>query len=556
MPKSSKKGERPRWFNQSYIVFLALRQAGKPLHRPDLINATLKLDKKLAKERKLPTLFKGKTPSNTCSGILTTNANGYFKSEKPPGSKSTIFSLAFEPCDFNHAVSQYNLWVKELIEVDWPIFFAEITNPNKYEECANRYNAIMKRRMDEIKKSRPVLQARPLCESPPTNNSSIMKHELNTRSRTKKFRARYTESDVFYSNADDYFDDDIGLLGFEDHSTDMKSSHSEGTASASLELADAAKGNDTPLHTSSKSGDSTAVSDSAYIKDTQDKALPQSNSEQVASPTTQLPQSAVIVTAGQTSKLPASKSPSSTEAPQESPSKSASTPDSSHSKNGSVLVLEDSEDEDFAINPDDELNDGDFKMKLVAAPKRSSPLSMKKIDPPLSLTVPTSILDLLYTQTSSLGPNAGLGCFTRYNIEIHTIIGFYFGVPMTEDEYDSLKDNVGIASSFSIRYKNTVLDATDDQGMPFKPDNPEMFCPCHYINENAAKVNCVFLDGAAVNQIWVVTTRAVRAGEEMFVVYGSEVDRTGWGGEAASSNDQQSVQGAVASSIENEPVHE
>lgn len=51
---------RPRWFNQSFLVFMALRQAGTPLPRGELIRRALELDKQIGAERGLPPCFTGK----------------------------------------------------------------------------------------------------------------------------------------------------------------------------------------------------------------------------------------------------------------------------------------------------------------------------------------------------------------------------------------------------------------------------------------------------------------------------------------------------------------
>ncbi|KAJ3060767.1 hypothetical protein HK102_009365, partial [Quaeritorhiza haematococci] len=140
--------------------------------------------------------------------------------------------------------------------------------------------------------------------------------------------------------------------------------------------------------------------------------------------------------------------------------------------------------------------------------------------------IPTSLYDVVEVRPSTI-PNAGRGCFATRRIPAGTTIGFYFGVPMTEDEFDSLKDHVGLASHYSIRYRNTVLDATDENGMPYV-NNPLIQCPFHFMNEDLEKRNMVFQEGAAVNQILCTTTREIEAGEELFVAYGAEVDREKW----------------------------
>lgn len=54
------KVERPRWWIQSFLLFLALRQADRPLSRRVLLPRALELDRKIAKQRGLPLLFGGK----------------------------------------------------------------------------------------------------------------------------------------------------------------------------------------------------------------------------------------------------------------------------------------------------------------------------------------------------------------------------------------------------------------------------------------------------------------------------------------------------------------
>jgi len=58
--KKGKKVDRPRWYNQTYLIFLVLREANGPLPRSELIRRTLLLDKQYSKEMGLPTCFHGK----------------------------------------------------------------------------------------------------------------------------------------------------------------------------------------------------------------------------------------------------------------------------------------------------------------------------------------------------------------------------------------------------------------------------------------------------------------------------------------------------------------
>jgi hypothetical protein len=55
-----KKADRPRWWNQTYLLYLVLRKATRPLGRKDLISEALELDESISEERGLPKLFGGK----------------------------------------------------------------------------------------------------------------------------------------------------------------------------------------------------------------------------------------------------------------------------------------------------------------------------------------------------------------------------------------------------------------------------------------------------------------------------------------------------------------
>lgn len=138
-------------------------------------------------------------------------------------------------------------------------------------------------------------------------------------------------------------------------------------------------------------------------------------------------------------------------------------------------------------------------------------------------SVPTSLSDVVRVDVSSI-PNSGNGLFAKIDLPASTPLGFYFGVPMTENEFDSIKDGVGVASHYSIMYRRTVLDATDEKGMPYNDPNGRLYCPFHFMNEDP-NGNITFITGAVVNQVICTTNRDISAGEELFVFYGKEVDR-------------------------------
>ncbi|CAG8676908.1 19443_t:CDS:2 [Dentiscutata erythropus] len=141
--------------------------------------------------------------------------------------------------------------------------------------------------------------------------------------------------------------------------------------------------------------------------------------------------------------------------------------------------------------------------------------------------VPKNLNDVVEIRPSTI-PNAGNGLFAKRNLPMATPLGFYFGVPTMEDEFDQNKDKVGRASHYSMRYKHTILDATDDKGEPFTDPNGKIHCPFHFMNEDPFG-NMVFLEGSEVNQVICWTKRDIKKGEELFVYYGGEVDREHWG---------------------------
>jgi len=59
--------------------------------------------------------------------LLTVNRDKLFIPKKPPGARSTIFRLSFEPCNLEKAIEQYNEWNK-LLKGDWWWTFSKKRN--------------------------------------------------------------------------------------------------------------------------------------------------------------------------------------------------------------------------------------------------------------------------------------------------------------------------------------------------------------------------------------------------------------------------------------------
>jgi hypothetical protein len=66
---------------------------------------------------------------------------------------------------------------------------------------------------------------------------------------------------------------------------------------------------------------------------------------------------------------------------------------------------------------------------------------------------------------------------------------------MSEDEFDALKANVGQSEEYCIRYRNNILDPTDENGILYD------ICPFVYMNENRKMPNIAFIEGMEVNQV-------------------------------------------------------
>ncbi|KAI8815267.1 hypothetical protein BJ742DRAFT_765649 [Cladochytrium replicatum] len=356
---------KPRWWNQTYLVFLTLREAARPLTRSELIPAVLKLDKVISKQRKLPTLFGGKTPKNTCSAILTENRDRLFIGHKPASKKDKWkFSLAYVPGDFNTARETYSSWMEILIQHDWPIFF------------------------------------RGGC-----------REELHTKIAENSRAPGYVDQPINY------------VAGY--------------------------------------------VDSCGVAQITQLTVRPNS------SPVADLAEDNIAT---------------------------------DNNREGLEGILR-------------------YTHASVKGGGGEAHSQLENQDRP----IPASLDELVETGPSRI-PNAGLGLFAKRYIPARVILGFYFGVPMTEDEFDAIKDGVGLASNYSHRYRNTVLDATDENGQPYTKDHPSgFFCPFHFVNDDLSGCgNLRFLEGSVVNQIICATTRDVHAGEELFANYGTDVEKGQW----------------------------
>ncbi|KAG0327399.1 hypothetical protein BGZ99_007729 [Dissophora globulifera] len=419
---------KPRWHTQPYMMFLALRaMPDRTAARQELIMAAVELDKKFSAEKGLPRVFTGKTPMNSASACLTNNGDKYFIPFKPEGSRSTHFRLAYEPGNFDTAANEYNSWMDQLIQHDWPRCFSVMKEDTSCTRNSPCLEAVVKGEAE-----RPEMQHTASSPESRKRGADGADHEqVQELGNIKKVKAE-TEDEAEDATLQQQ---QLQLQLLQQRQREAAESREDRRVAYRMQKLD--------LEASSR----------AY------------NGADSCPPT------------------PIATSPT--------------------------------------TGPIDHV---DFNN--VVHGKGSQDLDLT--------TVPTSLADIVRVDVSSV-PNAGNGLFAKIDLPAGTPLGFYFGVPMTENEFDSLKDGVGQASQYSIMYRRTVLDATDEQGEPYTDPNGRMYCPFHFMNEDPDG-NVSFITGSIVNQVICTTNRNVAAGEELFVFYGREMDRNWATGAAASGS--------------------
>ncbi|KAJ1554005.1 hypothetical protein HK096_005388 [Nowakowskiella sp. JEL0078] len=412
--KTKNRTIRPRWWNQTYLIFLALRQAGRPLSRGELIPEALKLERQISRQRGLPLLFHGKTPQNTASAILTENRDQLFLGHKPKHKgEKWKFSLSYEPGNFDNAKRNYDIWMETLANLYWPKKFSGIRrviakyDVPAYSKFTSHLNSL----------------------------SSLFSSELSVTS--DHFKSKFPDSAnslIIPGEVSNQMDGEVNYCKYEK----LENEHSIMEYSSQL-----------------KEGENIEKIRLRFIV-----------RDSIAN----------------------------------------------HISEGEITHTE--------------LNQGDLDAILRPPVVKEYEVIFaceNKID-----DVPRSWRDLVDVRESKI-VNAGRGLFAKRKIPKYTVIGYYFGVPMTEDEFDAIKDHVGMASHYSHRFRNTVLDATDNEGNPFLENHPSgLYCPFHFMNDSGISINVMFLEGHLVNQIECVTSRDVEEGEELCANYGNEVEREKW----------------------------
>jgi len=440
----NEKSKKFRWYNQNFIMLLALRISNRPLPRMELIKRTLELDEMCSEIMNLPKCFHGKTPVNTASMLLTVNRDKLFIPRKPPGSRSTIFKLSFEPCNLEKAIEQYNEW-NELLKGDWYWTFSKKRNYGfDIDEDINDIDSKVNKKGKGKKRKRKGKMSS-------INNKKLK--SLDNNNSIDEYNSSCNEKNEIdeYSSLDNEI---TSLSEKKENAIENENSFSE-----SLNI----KNNNVNEYSSSNN--------ESYFSDN-------------------------VETGNKIYSLKKFNN--------------------AYDKNDNINIKKSNN------NKNDENND------VIIENKNSN--EGDKNDDSDNEFIPSSIDEIVEVKKSTID-NSGRGLFAKIFIPKYAVLGFYFGVPMTEWEFDSLKEGKGLSSNYSIRYRKTVLDATDDNGQPYW-NNPKIFCPFHFMNENInGKPNVEFREGNKVNQVLIVAISNILPGEEIFVDYGNEVDRTGWGSE-------------------------
>ncbi|KAI8975415.1 hypothetical protein BDF20DRAFT_914349 [Mycotypha africana] len=572
----------PRWYNQSYMLFLALRQhPERCLPRGALCRAAVEMDKKISKELNLPRVFLGKTPLNSASAKLTNNIDHYFVSFRPEGSKSMFFKLSYEPGDVKKAVEEYQKWCKKLIEHDWPYCFG-VPKPEAIEmrKAENKLN-----------------QQQPINNSMFTDTDTVPKIAVRDKIQIGDGKENYSNAEKLKDNAEDATEPNtptsqngiiknaISLVktGFAPQSisgNDMEQSFStEKTAVSltgvnSITLASLAEEYNTFSKDNSReyaiveSTKGRAVDDvTNTLTEIERKKMKGDAIERHEKATTRIEGNTNGATTHQISNIPQSdKEEGSANALCNNimnidETEAVSVPSSSQSANfaGNVKSQLQSSSNTHGMGTETNIPLLTTTDSLTSTPlTTTTALPSSSADKPMNTeasnslmkknnaskdskameeaplytldeldlsNIPTSWRDIVYIAPSKI-PGAGKGLFAKRKLPYNTPIGFYFGVPMTEDEFDAIKDRVGRASEYSIMYRRTVLDATDDNGEPVTDENSERFCPFHFMNETYEKnASILFVEGVVVNQVICWTRKEIEKDEELLVWYGSDVNR-------------------------------
>jgi hypothetical protein len=379
---------------------------------------------------------------NSASAALTNNADRIFVAKRPPGAKTTFFSLAWVPGDVDMAIRAYSSWMEVLIRHDWALCFANMAPETiLVKQESKRSESVASEGLDLVAAAAAIIQDQE------EDIKLAMPPSMSAEERAERARQ--------FRNLEHIYDKRLMIqpaVCDRDHAERMRLSLSP------------------PVTKKDANGRS--------------KKRGRRSVDESASP---------HVTRSRKSQ----------------------------SLDASTIIVSES----VTTNPETdalETNGHEAEPEHI----KTEPVGVQVKQEPTDVhdTLPKRWEDVVMVQPSSI-PNAGRGLFAKRDIPGWCPIGFYFGVPIPEDEFDNYKERIGLASRYAIMYRRTVLDATDADGNTWDAIDGPIYCPFHFMNEDPARGNVAFVEGSSVNQVICMTTRYVYKGEELFAYYGTEIDR-------------------------------
>jgi len=471
---------------------------------------------------------------NSASACLTNNGDKYFIPFKPEGSKSTHFRLAYAPGDFDTAVKEYDGWMEKLIKHDWPLCFG-VPKEGAIPIHILEQQEQARRALDQQKKEEAT-GASGDSWTPPTTGT--LYHDLASSSSIPGDDTSVIIPGMSTgASGDSWTPPTTGTLCH-----DLASSSSipgNDTSVIIPGMLTAAQEQSVPLSNDDHPPDSKKRSpefmEDGLEEDTRNVKKIKAELDSVDICTVDMEEPIHVQIQGQQEtingkdvdgdheskvadkmkqlELKSTPAALTSHEPASASSAVSSTTAAAAAALGAVLA-------DKPSTPPAMTSAPTLARTMLPDSQRIDEYHLEDLD--LS-GVPTCLADVVRVDVSSI-PDSGNGLFAKIDIPASTPLGFYFGVPMTEYEFDSLKDGVGLASHYSIMYRRTVLDATDENGMPYSDPKGRLYCPFHFMNELPSG-NITFITGSVVNQVICQTNKDIKAGEELFVFYGKEVDR-------------------------------
>ncbi|OLY85085.1 hypothetical protein AYI68_g735 [Smittium mucronatum] len=502
--------DRPRWYNQVYVLFLALRQCKNYISpKSELLRKAIDLDYRLSMDLGVRKAFSGPSPISVADSVLTRNDEKMFLKVHIKGDRKIFYTLTYKPGDFNSAAKNYNEWMITLINHDWPKCFngkainlkTKVLNDD-HDFFFDASFGFYSREENAFINSENFYGAK-FSNLPFSENTRICQSKNVIKRISLIFQPISKKNNHF--NRQKFFPQVQNELYSSDSINPIDNHFEPGeTLLFSGKGLFLDKSFDSSLSTLSKKINRqmfTSLADKNV-----ELELKPSNHKRTNHPTEFINNSVV-----------------------------SSNETSSQIIKSKQIDPKGLDPEPKSFNPDAHDTSALFIRKT---PYIQSPKSDVKVEKNIKSNsneshnwigthIPKKLSDIVEVRRSGV-PSSGDGLFATRFLPKGIPLGFYFGVPMTEDEFDSLKDRVGNASQYSIMYLKTILDATDENGNPYRDPNGPIFCPFHFMNEDRNNYNMIFEEGSIVNQVICITVKDILPGEELFVNYGLEIDRENW----------------------------